>query len=279
MSRASRPKGPCRNVPVPRGTRPTTRPLDAPAREAVELFARLLDNCGYSRAEAVRAFNGISAPRNPTVAATTSVGDSTLTDDAAHVITLWHMTAGYVDSVGEPLPLPARGPAPSIESLVWLAKRQLTLEGTLQYFRTARTLKRVGALFVPRSRVVHHPRATRFQAAHHLRVVAGLMRTVQTNHCEPYSRRRFEFAADGLVPKNKRRAFDRDFAAVGIEMLKSADALMLRYADASKPRKSQVPLTVGAYVFEGRPLPAHRTPNLSSKARAKQRDARPLATP
>jgi hypothetical protein len=278
VSRASRPKGPCRNVPVPRGTRPTTRPLDAAAREAIDLFARLLDNCGYSRAEVARAFNGISAPRSPTVAAT-SAADSTLTDDAAHVITLWHMTAGYVDSLGDPLPLPVLGPAPSIESLVRLARRQLTLEGALQYFRTARTLKRAGTLFVPRSRVVHHPRATRFQAAHHLRVVAGLMRTVQTNHCEPYSRRRFEFAADGLVPKNKRRAFDRDFAAVGIEMLKSADALMLRYADASKPRKRQVPLTVGAYVFEGRPPPAHRTPRLSSKPRAKQREARPLATP
>jgi hypothetical protein len=255
-----------------------TRPLDATAREAIELFAHLLDNCGYSRAEVARAYNATSAQRKSAVSAPLA-GDGTLTDDAAHVITLWHMTSGYVDTLGEPLPLPAVGPAPSIESLVRLAKRQLTLEGTLQYFRTARTLKRVGDLFVPRSRVVYHPRATRFQAAHHLRVVAGLMRTVQTNHCEPFSRRRFEFAADGLVPKNKRRAFDRDFAAVGFEMLKSADALMLRYAaDASKPRKSQVPLTVGVYVFEGRPPPPQQSPHRSSKARAKQRDARPVAT-
>jgi hypothetical protein len=277
VSRGARPKGPCRNVRVPGRIRLTARSLDPAAREAIALFARLLDNCGYSRADATCAYKGIRAPRKSRVVPT-SVGDSTLTDDAAHVITLWHMTAGYVDSIGEPLPLPAVGPAPSIESLVRLAKRKLTLERTLQYFRTARALKRVGPLYVPRSRVVYLPRATRFQAAHHLRVVTGLLRTVQTNYCEPFSRRRFEFAADGLVSKNKRRAFDRDFAAVGLEMLKSADALMLRYADPSKSRRKHVPLTIGAYVFEGRSPSAPRSLHLRSKVRATPRDARPVTT-
>ena len=241
---------------------------DAIASEAIELFAWLLSRSGYSREHSSRLFKE-TLDRIPASVGRDQTGRHATADDAAHIVTLWHMTDGYIDERGEPIALPARGAAPSIEALARLANRDLTIEAVMDVLCATHTLRQRRGRYVPVSRAVSHKAATPYQAVHHLRVVTGLLRTAEHN-ARP-TRGWLEWAADGLVPAAKRRVFQRDFRNVGLEMLQYADALMLRHAAKPDSKAPKVPLTIGVYMFEDRPLPPQST---NSKSRAKKRSTR-----
>jgi hypothetical protein len=250
VSRARRPAGPC-DKGLTRA-RLRHRPLDSAAHTAIAGFADLLDRCGYRREDVANALN-TAAHSVPTATLSAPASSRTLTDDAAHIITLWHMISGYVDGTGEPIPLPAGGPAPSIEALLHLSDRDLTLDSAMDYLRRTKAVRKMGAKFVPRSRYVRHPTGTRTQAEHHLRVVTGLMQTATHNSSAPPRQRWVQAAADGVISHTRRRAFQQEIHAIGMEMLKSADALMIRSQNSKRESAANTPMTIGVYVSEGPP--------------------------
>jgi hypothetical protein len=246
MSRLRRPANPCSKKEVP--PRRPQRPLDATARTACEGFADLLDRCGYGRGDVVNAVR--TAPR-PDLDCIDWPSSGQASDDGAHIVTLWHMTPGYVDSEGEPIAIPLKGPMPSIEHLVSLANLNLTLDGAISYLRAAKALRKVGNRFAPRSRLVLHRTGTETQAQHHLRVVAGLMQTVRHNSSTPVGRRWLQAAADGVVPRAGQYRLQKEFREISMELLKTADSLMHHDRRASA---RSVPMTICVYVFEGGPV-------------------------
>ena len=214
-----------------------------------------MGRCGYSRRTVVNALKAVRGWVT-TNAAPVVTGSRTVSDEAAHIITLWHMSPGYVDGTGEPIPLPVSGPAPSIEALVRRADRNLTLDSAMDYLRRTKAVRKIGVKFVPRSRQVLHQTGTLTQAQHHLRVVTGLMLTAKHNSRAPFSQRWVEAVADGVISRARSRAFQREFQAIGIELLKSADTLMVRDQRAKRSGASHIPMSIGVYVFEGPPLTA-----------------------
>jgi hypothetical protein len=220
--------------------------LDRQATEAITHFAWLLARCGYSREQSARLFRAVGRAI-PERVGSQGVG-ARCGDDAAQVITLWYMTSEYLDGRGKPLALPLMGPSPSIEALIREVNPELTVPGAMEYLNAARSLKRRGQLYLPRSRAVALRHDSPFQNAYHLRVVSGLLRTVDFNSRSP--RQRFQYLADGWIPAGKLGSVIRDFRPTGFEMLKYADAYLLRRA-AGKGKGKPIPLSVGVFVFEG----------------------------
>ena len=60
---------------------------------------------------------------------------------APHAVTVWTNDPRYVNEKGEPLPLPRRGRAPSVEALIRSVDRRLDTEETLQYLIATGSVK------------------------------------------------------------------------------------------------------------------------------------------
>ena len=255
MSRLRRPTAPCSKEPS--RPRRAHRPLDAGARTACEGFADLLDRCGYGREDVVEAVRAAPCPDVDCID-WPHANQGKGSDDGAHIVTLWHMTPGYVDGEGEPLAIPLKGPMPSVEHLVSLANLNLTVDGAISYLRTTKALRRVGSRFAPRSRLVMHRTGSESQAQHHLRVVAGLMQATRHNSSTPAGRRWVQAAADGLVPRAGRYRIHKAFREMSMELLKTADSWMHHDRRASA---HSVPMTICVYVYEGGPVLSDRAPS------------------
>ncbi len=64
-------------------------------------------------------------------------------DALGHVIYLWQRRPSYLDNDGQPKPIPARGPAPSIEALFREMKRVKYFEQGLQHLIRVRRIRRL----------------------------------------------------------------------------------------------------------------------------------------
>src|SRR5438874_13533717 len=105
-----------RRTPRPRWPRGRAPTLDARAVEAVTRFVRLLVRCGCAPKEigkeVVKACRAV-----PTSWARQTKTTVPEVERAAHTLTLWFSDPEYLDSRGNPRPLPIRGTGPSLESL------------------------------------------------------------------------------------------------------------------------------------------------------------------
>jgi hypothetical protein len=217
----------------------------------------LLARCRFSPAASVRKFRE-AFKAIPTFVGRHGVGSGCSADEAAHVITLWYMTASYLDPRGRPIALPRSGPAPSLEDLTHQTSAHLKVDDVLKYLNSAKALKRRGDLYVPRRRFVRHQSDTRFQNAHSLRAVTGLLRTVERNARGP--NKWVEGIADGMVPDGKVLAALTEFSSAGTKMLEYADTFMLRQSSEAKDNRRNVPISLGIYAFDGRPLAPIKSP-------------------
>jgi hypothetical protein len=235
--------------------------LDSLAKEALVNLAWLFAACGFSLEEASATFT-TECSRVPRQLGRRARASGRFSDEASHAITLWHMDPQYLGPRARPIPLPLNGPAPSLEALIKRVNPKLNFPAVLAYFRAAKTLKKVGLLYVPTRRYVAHKAHTRFQSMHSLRVVSGLLRTVRRNGMGPRWRW-FEGAADGTVPGRGAIATRRALEPAATQFLEHVDAFLLRRS--AQPRGSKkgkrTPLSVGVFMFEGTPL---KTPRRSA---------------
>ena len=165
--------------------------------------------------------------------------------DTSDVLTLWAADPECVDTEGRPRPLPARGPAPSIESLLERARPDLPLEDALSLFRRTHSLRRVGRKFVPinlEDDSVMHPPGSQSQAIHHVLAINQLLRNTEFNSKRRRRGQRWpqRVAECGEFPVDELAAFISKFGKHAKPAMKSYNhdmARIARKAHPSTPRK------------------------------------------
>ena len=250
--------------------RPGGRELDALAQEALDRCAWVVARCGYSPIESARHFQAL-CEHIPWKVVTRGAGTSDRTDLAAHILTLWRQERGFILPNGDPRPLPLRGRSPSIEALVHRVGKGLTVQDAEHYLLSTRSLRRVGARFVPRVLHVAHPARSRSQQAHHMRVFVDFLRTLDHNtSVREDTQRWFQYSADNRqVPVRVIANLARQLRKAGRAFLDDKDILMYRLAAGGKRTEPSRAVSIGIYLSQGPALENRARPLERSKRRTR----------
>jgi hypothetical protein len=225
--------------------------LDARALEAVERFVRVLARCGCTpediAREAEKACRKI--PRSLPSKALAALREM---DDASHVLTLWFSDPAYLDSRGNPLPLPLRGAGGSLETLARRVDGGLDPREVLRYLSRRGALRRLGTRYVPKDRLLSLRGSGGPDNFRHLRGLLGMLRTLEHNgqpkgHVPGW----FEvFAENPNFPLTAREAFDRRLRRMGMRFLCQVDADMHRRERSRRSDDGTVRMSVHVYRSE-----------------------------
>jgi hypothetical protein len=251
-------------------------PLDAAAREAIELFSLLLSRCNYARSAASLHFERCldALPRQiglKTVTKTESADDYYV---PAEVLTQWHLLPQYVQENGQPRALRANGAGLTVASIVRRVSRSANPVRILEYLLSIRAVERVGSRYIPRDRIARHRRSPRLQRIHNFLATLALLRTVERNARQPGSGRWYQFTTDGHVPESQLKQFAREMREASDHTLFIADEAQLRRRLLRQGGERNLPVTLGIFMSEGRRLPSlvrgAKGQQLKTKARSQK---------
>lgn len=226
-------------------------PLDATALEAVDRFVRVLARCGCSAADILQAFRE-ACERLPKEKPATRGGAQRELSNASHILTVWFSDTLYLDRAGKPIGLPVRGAAPSLEALVTRVDPTLDVDDLVRYLRRIKALKREGARYTPRRRILSLRGAQGPEVFRNLRSLVGLLRTLEHNmQPKRATRSWFEYWAENpAFPARARAAFDTRLDDLGMKFLHAIDTDMHRREVERAPGERTVRMGVGVYRFE-----------------------------
>jgi Family of unknown function (DUF6502) len=225
--------------------------LDAAVDEAMERFVRVLVRRGVSQRTVQRAFRRAWL-RVPKKMAEQDRRASRELIDVGHVLTLWFGDPFYVDARGDPLPLPLRGSAPSLASIVQHVDPTLNVTQVLKCLIRADAVRRMGNRYSPRSRAVAFRGTGAPLHARNLRALLGMLRTLEHN-IEPKDKVPpwFEYVAENpRFPVSAREPFDVSLRQDAMTFLRNQDSRMLSHQRKAKPGEAAVRMGVGVYRFE-----------------------------
>ena len=225
--------------------------LDAVVDEAMERFVRVLVRRGVSERSVQRSFRRAwqCVPRD---AAEHNRRASRELIDVGHVLTLWFGDPFYVDSRGDPIPLPLRGPAPSLASLIQHVDPKLDPKQVLKTLIRADAVRSIGSRYLPRSRAVAFRGTGAPLHARNLRALLGMLRTLEHNiapkdKVAPW----FEYVAENpRFPVSAREPYDVGLREDAMTFLRNQDSRMLSHQRKGKPGEPTVRMGVGVYRFE-----------------------------
>lgn len=249
--------------------------LDVVVDEAMERFVRVLVRRGASQRAIQRAFRRawLHVPRD---AAEDSRRASRELIDVGHVLTLWFGDPFYVDARGNPLPLPLRGPAPSLSSIIQHVDPSLDITQVLKCLIRADAVRRTGSRYSPRSRAVAFRGTGAPLHARNLRALLGMLRTLEHNlapkdKVAPW----FEYVAENpRFPVSAREPYDVGLREDAMTFLRNQDSRMLSHQRKTKPGEPTVRMGVGVFRFEEEVLPEstamHRTKRARSRSNRKK---------
>jgi hypothetical protein len=237
-----------RNIAQREARRNRAPTLDSRIREAVEHFVKVLARCGAApdeiRDEIARACRGI--PKSWAVRGRREV------EEAAHVLTLWFSNPLYLDAHGNPTPIPLRGAARSVESLVHELDSKVDAQKVVRYLLRHGSLRRVGKRYVPQNRMIFLRGAKGPDNFQRLRSLLGMLRSLEHNR---KSKKRAEgwfeaFAENPRFPISARAGFDSRLRQRANKMLQQLDTEMHRRERTRKRKEPTVRIGVGIYRFE-----------------------------
>lgn len=242
------------------------RTLDPRAGEALSGVVRLLVGCGFPpkdiEKEAVKACREV--PKSWVQQSKTTVPE---VERAAHTLTLWFSDPEYLDSSGNPRPLPIRGPGPSLESLSCRVDPGLDVEEVLRHLLRGSVLRRVKTGYVPRDRMLLIRGFGSLYHSRSLRTLLAVLSTLDHNRQPRRSSAWFErFAVNPRIPVSQVPGFDQRLRRRGKAFIVETDADLLACERARKPNEPTVCVGVGAYRFEEHPQPRAR-PSRRSRRR------------
>ena len=276
-----RPSTPRTGRHEPRKSKGTANSLDAIVDEAMERVVRVLIRRGVSERSVRCAFRRAWL-RVPKDAAERNRRASRELIDVGHVLTLWFGDPLYVDACGDPLPLPLRGPAPSLASLVQHVDPTLNVTQVLKCLIRADAVRRNGSRYSPRSRAVAFRGTGAPLHARNLRALLGMLRTLEHN-IEPKDKVApwFEYVAENpRFPVSAREPYDVGLREDAMTFLRNQDSRMLNHQRKAKPGEPTVRMGVGVYRFEEEVLPESparrrtRRPRLRSNRKKGRRRGR-----
>lgn len=226
---------------APRGS------LDTFAQETVDLFTRVMIRAGYLPSTVAKGVQSAAA-RVPKTVRPDTQGSRLDLADAGHILTLWAQDPDYLLPSGALRPIPARGPAPSIEALVARVSPRLTFaEGWSQLERTS-TLQAVGKRYVPRDEAIIYLGDRELLAANTLRFLHACLRNLDHNlqkgASEPWYLRSAQHAD---FPTRAVNGYLQESIQRGMQFLRSEDTVMLRAAKAAAPSKERRRVSVNLF--------------------------------
>lgn len=170
--------------------------------------------------------------------------------DIAHVLTVWGSQSPYLHR-GKPRPLPMRGRAPSIESLVREAAPHLELATVMHLLQGSNALEKVGRRFVPRSGLVR-TRGSTYQATHHMEVLGAVTSNFDHNAAPEalWPSWRAQAAECPRFPIRELPKLQRYIFQQSEQQLKDYDALMRRYERARDPNEPTTRAGVQILAYE-----------------------------
>ena len=225
--------------------------LDTRAVAAIELFVRLLAQCGCETDAVLREVHHAcnQVPQrwvNKARAAPREISEAT------HVLTVWFSDPAYLDEAGTPRPLPLHGSGRSFETLVSGIDRRLNAEEVLAYLRKGRALRRLGSRYVPRGRVLSLRGLRGPNEFRNLRSLLAMLRTLEHNsRPRRHTPSWFEFSAENpRIPKRACAKFDEFVGVRAMRFVLDVDAELRRLELTCKPGEPTVRLGTGVYRFE-----------------------------
>ena len=236
--------------------------LDERALEAVTRFVRVLTHCGY-RSEDVGREVMNACRKVPKTWTRSAKGDVPGMDAAAQAVTVWFSDPAYLDSRGNPLPLPLRGANLSLESLLQRVDPDVDAAELLPHLLRWQVLRRLRNRYLPRDHLVMLAGPG---GPHNARVVHGLLSMLRTleHNSEPERTTPgwFEVIAyNRRFPVSGCEAFEQRFRPLGLRLLQRVDSYLHRRERRRKKGERTVQVGVGVYLFEEklRSLQARRT--------------------
>lgn len=225
--------------------------LDLRAIQAIELFVRLLAQCGCEPGDVLERVR-LACEQIPPRWVRQARSAPREISDATHALTVWFSDPDYLDRAGAPRPLPLRGTGRSLETLVSSIDRRLDADEVLTYLMKGRALRRLGSRYVPRGRVLSLRGVRGPNEFRNLRGLLAMLRTLEHN-----SRPRrqapswFEFAAENpRIPKRACARYDEFVATRAMRFLFDADAELRRLELTCRPGEPTVRLGTGVYRFQ-----------------------------
>ena len=225
--------------------------FDARIAEAIDLFVRLLAQCGCapgSLVEQVRRACERIPPRwvNEARRAPREVMDAT------HVLTAWFSDPTYLDRAGMPRSLPLRGGERSLEALVSSISHGLDAREVLSFLIKGGALRQVGSRYMPRGRALS---LRGVRGPNEFRNLRGLLSMLRTFEHNSRPRRQvpswFEFCAENpRIPKRACARYDKFVRVRAMRFLCDADAELRRLELTVKPGEPTVRLGTGVYRYE-----------------------------
>ena len=215
-------------------------------RQAVRRFVRLIARLGYAP-EAIEAEVRRTCAHIPR--SWLKARERFDTEVPGHVLTLWFADPAYLDSQGNPRPLPIRGRPLSLESLVRRVDPGFDVQAVARYLSRGGTLRRQGNRYVPRERTVI------FRSCDDLRPVLGglfgLLKTLEPSRSGARIGRGTlqRFAANSRVPVSAVPALEERVRRVASRLLLRLDADMARWELKAPKGEPRVRIGIGMYQF------------------------------
>ena len=226
--------------------------LDARAAEAATLVVRVLARYGCAPKDIEKAVQKAcrkvprSWARNPKAAPPEMYA-------AGHALSLWFQDPAYLDSSGNPRPLPVRGAAPSLESLVRRVDPTLDVEETLRYLLRPSVLRRVGDQFVPPpDRTLWVRGSGGFFHSQSLRTLIAVLSTLEHNNRPRRSTpgRLDVSVLNQQVPISQVPGFDKRLRQRGMEFVAATDTDLVNCERARVGAERTVSVGVAVVRFE-----------------------------
>lgn len=177
--------------------------------------------------------------------------------DLAHVLSVWHMDARFVDTNGQPRALRAKGKMPSFERLVALANpavpADMVLKGLL--ISGAADIDSKGRVRALRREFVSK-RWDELGLWQWQQTVRRLLETLEFNYSTPGTGRFERTARSERLPARLLPVFDRWVREHGGEFLRMADDWLTQHEGATHSQaenSSSVTTGVGVYLFVDEP--------------------------
>ena len=174
-------------------------------------------------------------------------------DDAFSQLLTWWWNDPQYCSNGTPVPLPAKGDAPSIAALVRRLGRRYSLRAAMDYLCSTNSVKQVDTLYVPTARWVRHRQNPRLRYSHHFWALVGFLRTLTHNaDLQEGEGELFEYiASNSRIPLSKVNIVHERLREAATPFLISQDSTLDRYQQARRRGERTVPFMIGVWMSKG----------------------------
>jgi hypothetical protein len=218
------------------------------SREFLEHLARILVDAGHSPRKLAREFREICNAL-PEPLRKWKPAELRYLPDIARVNSCWHTDPQFLDSKGDPIPLPLKSPGPCLVALVARALPKEKPSAVIESLLREGGIRRRGGLYLPTDRqLLYRPQSARI---HGLVSLLGMLRTLEHNVSATASSARIveRTAVSAQFPVRALPMFHRWLKGFASKTLWEADGNMRRREWVSLPGPT-IRLGVSLFAFE-----------------------------